>query len=244
MFLQQIFGFSNKCYWKHSSPIIIAPASNIHTPPLHFHFPHPPLHHPPEQMLSTTSGNTRIMLYPRKKQGTPSSPSRASEGKAVTLDKQGITSLFHLPIKDAAGRLDICVTSLKRVCRSLGIEKWPYVKTSKREADQAASVCGGTPCCSGGSTPLQATAPIKRDSVPQIASEHALPGGQLAPGPAPLLQQEEPSAPRRMVAEMQLAWSQPRSQASAFAEDRFRITTDLSVDPSFIADYLMHEGVI
>eukprot|EP00961_Rhodomonas_salina_P135872 1827892-Rhodomonas_salina.1 len=38
-----------------------------------------------------------------------------------------------MPITDAARHFNICVTSLKKVCRRLGYEKWPYVKPSKSD---------------------------------------------------------------------------------------------------------------
>eukprot|EP00961_Rhodomonas_salina_P169561 2284650-Rhodomonas_salina.1 len=84
---------------------------------------------------------SKVMLYPRQK-GSGSPPSStlptvaasALEGtirQAVTLDRDSIALCFHMPIADAARHFNICVTSLKKVCRRLGYDKWPYVKPSK-----------------------------------------------------------------------------------------------------------------
>ncbi|KAJ1471915.1 hypothetical protein T484DRAFT_1976635 [Baffinella frigidus] len=41
--------------------------------------------------------------------------------------------MFHLPLADAAGKIGLCqVTILKKTCRRLGIEHWPYMKGAKR----------------------------------------------------------------------------------------------------------------
>eukprot|EP00961_Rhodomonas_salina_P064169 862710-Rhodomonas_salina.2 len=48
------------------------------------------------------------------------------QGWAANVDKQAVTSLFHLPINDAAAHFKIGRTAFKRLCRSFGIEKWPY----------------------------------------------------------------------------------------------------------------------
>lgn len=46
--------------------------------------------------------------------------------KEITLET--LQSLFHLPEKAVAAELGICLTSLKKVARSLGITRWPYRK--------------------------------------------------------------------------------------------------------------------
>lgn len=37
-----------------------------------------------------------------------------------------IRKYFHLPIQNAAKKLDICATILKKICRAKNIQKWPY----------------------------------------------------------------------------------------------------------------------
>eukprot|EP00961_Rhodomonas_salina_P125765 1694458-Rhodomonas_salina.2 len=73
------------------------------------------------------AGNNKTLLYPRRK-GVDPELSEVSGRKPVMLDADGVKQLFHLPLRDAADRVGICVTSLKRVCRRLGIQRWPYTK--------------------------------------------------------------------------------------------------------------------
>jgi hypothetical protein len=39
-----------------------------------------------------------------------------------------LSSYFHLPEKAVAAELGICLTSLKKIARSLGVTRWPYRK--------------------------------------------------------------------------------------------------------------------
>lgn len=39
-----------------------------------------------------------------------------------------ISQYFQYPINDVAKYLDICVSTLKKICRTNGIERWPYRK--------------------------------------------------------------------------------------------------------------------
>ena len=42
----------------------------------------------------------------------------------MIIDREALEPLLHLPQKIAAAHLNICVSSLKRVSRKLGIAKW------------------------------------------------------------------------------------------------------------------------
>ena len=53
---------------------------------------------------------------------------RASRSRSVlsgAYRKDDLRPFYHLSLKDAAVQLGICATTLKRVCRRLGIRKWP-----------------------------------------------------------------------------------------------------------------------
>ena len=39
-----------------------------------------------------------------------------------------ISKYFHLPLAEASGKLGICATILKKICRSYGIKRWPHRK--------------------------------------------------------------------------------------------------------------------
>ena len=45
-----------------------------------------------------------------------------------TLSLEELSPYFHLPINDAATELGICSTALKKICRSIGVKRWPHRK--------------------------------------------------------------------------------------------------------------------
>ena len=46
--------------------------------------------------------------------------------KKITLDI--ITKYFDLIINDAANKIGVCTSVLKKICRKNGIKRWPYRK--------------------------------------------------------------------------------------------------------------------
>jgi len=53
--------------------------------------------------------------------------------RSTGLTAERINQCFHLPIREAAVKLNIGVTVLKRVCRRLGINRWPHRKIARIE---------------------------------------------------------------------------------------------------------------
>ena len=51
--------------------------------------------------------------------------------KEVKLEE--LSKYFHLPEKAVAKELGICLTSLKKLCRSYGITRWPFRKLKSLE---------------------------------------------------------------------------------------------------------------
>lgn len=41
------------------------------------------------------------------------------------------SQLFHIPLKEAARKLNVCSTTLKSVCRKHGLSRWPYRTLTK-----------------------------------------------------------------------------------------------------------------
>ena len=37
-----------------------------------------------------------------------------------------LETVFHMPLHKACKALGVCATAMKRVCRKLGVKKWPY----------------------------------------------------------------------------------------------------------------------
>lgn len=46
--------------------------------------------------------------------------------KACRIRFEDLAKLFHVPAKDATFQLGICSTAFKKVCRKVGISRWPY----------------------------------------------------------------------------------------------------------------------
>jgi len=57
---------------------------------------------------------------------------------------EDLRQYFRLPEKEVAKKLGICLTSLKKVCRSNGINRWPYRKVSEAGRKNA---CNQTTTC-------------------------------------------------------------------------------------------------
>jgi len=53
---------------------------------------------------------------------------RATMPAQRAIELEELQTYFRLPEKEVAKRLGICLTSLKKVCRSNGIYRWPYRK--------------------------------------------------------------------------------------------------------------------
>ena len=64
---------------------------------------------------------------------------RRKENAEVELSVEALTPLFGMRVSDAARLVGIGVSTLKTVCRRLGIERWPYSRGVKGagEADEA-----------------------------------------------------------------------------------------------------------
>jgi len=82
-------------------------------------------HHSQGMQPPRTSPNAAVQLYPRRKAGKTGSPIQKGRSPML-LSYQGVASLFGRPQPEAAERLGISLTSLKEVCRKLGVPRWPY----------------------------------------------------------------------------------------------------------------------
>jgi hypothetical protein len=62
-------------------------------------------------------------VFPRRKAGKKNGD---AERAPVVVTQKTIQECFELPLHVASERLGICMTAIKRVCRKMGIKKWPY----------------------------------------------------------------------------------------------------------------------
>ena len=70
------------------------------------------------------NGIVKVHLFPRRKAGDHIFPEKGR--LPVKVDRETVESLFGVPQPDAARALGISLTSLKQVCRKLGVTRWPY----------------------------------------------------------------------------------------------------------------------
>lgn len=61
-----------------------------------------------------------LTVFPRRK------AEKRNHRLCVNVTKAQLEERFHLPLPEAATELGICTTSAKKLCRKLGIKKWPY----------------------------------------------------------------------------------------------------------------------
>lgn len=73
-------------------------------------------------LSSGNSDNMTVRLCARRKQGDDA---LGALGKEVEITREVIESLAHSSMKDAAQKLGISSSSLKKACRALGYSKWP-----------------------------------------------------------------------------------------------------------------------
>uniref|UniRef100_A0A7S0LX11 RWP-RK domain-containing protein n=1 Tax=Cryptomonas curvata TaxID=233186 RepID=A0A7S0LX11_9CRYP len=67
-----------------------------------------------------------LTLFPRRKAGQ--APQEGGKGPVV-LSVELLEKFYGMPLHTAAKKLGICQTAIKKVCRRLGIKKWPYKDT-------------------------------------------------------------------------------------------------------------------
>ncbi|CAH9076739.1 unnamed protein product [Cuscuta europaea] len=86
------------------------------------------------ELPPSTSGVNQLMNQPNqnnapedgnKPQKVPLSAQRERTGKLKLKDFAGY---LHLPIEEAARRMNICPTVMKKICRRDGLVRWPYRK--------------------------------------------------------------------------------------------------------------------
>ena len=69
------------------------------------------------------SVDSDFKIFPRRKGGQSK---KCAESAPVIITAELLQTCFDMPLVRAAKKLGICATALKKVCRKLGIHKWPY----------------------------------------------------------------------------------------------------------------------
>mmetsp|Transcript_74966 Transcript_74966/g.201152 ORF Transcript_74966/g.201152 Transcript_74966/m.201152 type:complete len:250 (+) Transcript_74966:119-868(+) len=76
--------------------------------------------------VRTSKDTMDVTLFPRRKAGENSHDGARGP---VVLSVDLLKTYFGVPLHVAAKKLGICQTAIKKVCRRLGIKKWPYKDT-------------------------------------------------------------------------------------------------------------------
>ncbi|EKX38944.1 hypothetical protein GUITHDRAFT_115050 [Guillardia theta CCMP2712] len=53
--------------------------------------------------------------------------------RTLDLSMETMSSYFHMPLDEAAKKLGIASTTLKLICRKLGVPRWPYRNVQKEQ---------------------------------------------------------------------------------------------------------------
>mmetsp|Transcript_53933 Transcript_53933/g.127448 ORF Transcript_53933/g.127448 Transcript_53933/m.127448 type:complete len:442 (+) Transcript_53933:115-1440(+) len=74
-----------------------------------------------------SSSAKRTVLIPRRKKWELHSRAKSNRIE-LDLDKETVSKYFKMPLLEAATKIGIGATTLKRVCRRLGITRWPFAR--------------------------------------------------------------------------------------------------------------------
>lgn len=104
-------------------------------------------------ILLHTVAMKAVSLFPRRKKSSGSSnekhtPPRRRGTSPRVFQERDITDLFSYPQQKAAEHLGVSTTSLKKICRKLGIVRWPYTKS--KTAGFHTARAGDDDCLPGG----------------------------------------------------------------------------------------------
>jgi len=91
-----------------------------------------------QELPATREDENKNIIFPRRKRGQGRKQGHNKEGVIVTMEV--LEQVFHLPLHKACKTLGICATAFKKVCRKLGVMKWPYKEqqTNKNQGFSAA----------------------------------------------------------------------------------------------------------
>jgi len=48
--------------------------------------------------------------------------------RQINVSYEDLEALFHLPLRDAARKINLCATTIKKACRIFGMGEWPFRK--------------------------------------------------------------------------------------------------------------------
>ncbi len=121
-----------------TSPSFSKPMSAARVVELHTHTSDHTQHSTDDDYSARTAGG-KLQVKPRLRRRAPGFGGKQALGGrpeddedvdvgAVEFCPEMLKQHFTVPLSEAARRLGICVTAIKKVCRKMGIQKWPFQK--------------------------------------------------------------------------------------------------------------------
>ena len=94
--------------------------------------PHYHLCNPIHKQLNAMRARNTITIFPRRKERDANNwPVYHTGQDPVSISRTAVEALFDKRLSEAAERLGISNSTLKSVCRQLGILQWPYKRQKK-----------------------------------------------------------------------------------------------------------------
>jgi len=117
----------------------------------------------PAKRWDQSLGDDIVTLFPRRKAGQ----TRPGGGRGpVVLTLELLEQFYGMPLHVAAKRLGICQTAIKKVCRRLGIKKWPYKEMRQPLGKDETGSCPGSPNSEDGATLMNVDSVCQDDTKP------------------------------------------------------------------------------
>ncbi|EKX45603.1 hypothetical protein GUITHDRAFT_108477 [Guillardia theta CCMP2712] len=112
-----------------------------------------------------------IAIFPRRKAGQSG---MGSNRPPVVVTREVLESHFNMPLLAVCKKLGLCATVLKKVCRQLGVHKWPYKETKLTARRQGRLLSNGMIASSPVDRPKEeaekAITPKKEEHAPAVGS--------------------------------------------------------------------------
>eukprot|EP00282_Hemiselmis_andersenii_P016793 CAMPEP_0114139784 /NCGR_PEP_ID=MMETSP0043_2-20121206/17039_1 /TAXON_ID=464988 /ORGANISM="Hemiselmis andersenii, Strain CCMP644" /LENGTH=326 /DNA_ID=CAMNT_0001233841 /DNA_START=151 /DNA_END=1127 /DNA_ORIENTATION=+ len=149
------------------------------------------------------AGEVHVVL-PRRKAGEVDAPER----DAVVVTAEVLESLFHHPLAVASRKLGLSATTIKKLCRRLGIRTWPY--KSPFRAPRAPPPSGG-----GARAPGRRGGEKRRGSAESVATDGE--EARSTPSPTMTAPSETGDRPAELLSEGDCTPGSPAREAPSGA---------------------------
>lgn len=172
-----------------------------------------------ERSISPISDGAKTppMIFPRRKAGQNK---RVAHQMPVVVTYEILSTVFEMPLWKACKHLGICATAMKKVCRKLGIMKWPYKENHIRGKRTGKP---GSPVINNGDHSEVASSPSTPPISPPSSSRRTPRTSRSGPSPAIVVRETSRRAAAAaatarlsavVAAERKNYWSSPEASPS------------------------------